>query len=482
MRQLHEISNAESLGDAIELMVAYPEAVAQVTVSSIGRFTPALAATAGVGAATGGATMPLMASTFMGSLGIEYAATMDETIREAGYDPEDPRAWQKAVSDQEMLDHAKERGLKRGIPIAAFDAISMGLAGKLLAGAKPTATSILSRSAGELAQQSAAGAAGEAAAQYVETGDIESIGEVALEGVAELGPGVIETAIGYKGAKEQALRKLMAEQAGYDAARREGDRLLTPDFEVKSLEENENAIDQALAQTPPSPDVEPGDRPIDEIVPPAEEPIEEAQLDPDEQQAEDEANAWVMQQLRERFPDASEEELLAAVEVAKPKIEPQPAQPETTDTDTDLDLDLDEEAVEQLDTPVAAPPEDQASEPIEETGWATATATEYATKRPEFKDLILSFRPGDDRDGETMPHYYGEIAGTEDADGMAIDVLLNKDYNADEETPVFIVNQLDWDSGEFRQHKVFAGFDDVWDVEQSYADTWDGAGMGDVFN
>lgn len=499
MRQLQQISEADSITDAVGLMVRYPKAVAAVTISSLGRFAPALAATAGTGAATGGATLPLMASTFMGSLAIEYGAVMDEEIRASGYDPSDPTSWQRAVSDPEMLARAKERGLKRGIPIAAFDAISMGVAGKIMAGAKPAATSILPRAGAEMGVQMGTGAAGEAAAQFVETGEVGAPGEVALEGVAELGPGIVETLIGYKGEKAQALRRQMAEQAGAEAAQQEADKALIPDFEIKSLEENATAIDEALAAAPPTPEVPPAEESITEKFD-LEQEVEQPQLDitdPEQLQAEQEANKLVFENLRAQFPEASEEELLAAIEAFKPPREELP-------TEEDLGWKPPEETKAQAVEPKMTPPPEQpqpddeapaapteaqpwgpvaqpeitrdevvqATEQVEPTGEAITAAETVRASRPEFDGLILSFKPGDTRNDRETPHYYGELAETEDADGMPIDVVLNAEYDANIDSPVFIVNQMEPETGKFRQHKVMAGFPDARAAEQGYVDMW----------
>lgn len=504
MEQLRQISEADSLTDAVGLMMRYPEAVAAVTVSSLGRFAPTLAATAGVGAGTGGAALPLMGTTFVGSLATEYGAVMDEEIRSSGYNSEDPRAWQKAVSDEAMLERARERGLKRGIPIAAFDAISMGLAGKLLAGAKPTATSILSRGVGEVGMQAGLGGMGEAAAQFVETGEVGAPGEVALEAAAEIAPGMVETLIGYRGEKAQALRRQMAEQAGYEAAQREADKTLTPDFEVHSLEENETAIDEALAAAPPTPEVRPDEDSITEKFDLEEEPELDI-TDPEQLQAEQEANAFVLEQLRAQFPEASEEELLAAIEsetqrqraaglpteedlgwVAPEEAEPgatpgevraKPTQPKTALPDEQPTAEFGEQPTEVPVEDVAWGPVTrdevvQATEKVEPTGEAISTAEAWRSARPEFEGTIFSFKPGDERHGEPMEHYYGEIANTEDADGMPVDVMLNAEHDPAGDTPIFIIDQIDPDTQEFKQHKVMAGFEGQMEAETAFINQW----------
>jgi hypothetical protein len=122
--------------------------------------------------------------------------------------------------------------------------------------------------------------------------------------------------------------------------------------------------------------------------------------------------------------------------------------------------------------------EKHATEEVEPTGEASTTAETYSTAHPEFEGLILSFKPGDDRHGRKMTHYYGEIAGTEDADNMPVDVVLNKDYeSAPWLSPIFIVNQKDPETGEFRQHKVMAGFKSAAAAKQGYIDEWGGTGF-----
>lgn len=491
MRQLQQISEADSLTDAVVLMARYPESVAAVTVSSLGRFAPTLAAVAGVGTMTGGATLPMMGTTFVGSLAIEYGAVMDEEIRANGYDSADPLAWQKAVSDEGMLANARERGLKRGIPIAAFDALSMGIAGKLLAGAKPTATSIVGRGTAELGVQSTLGGMGEAAGQYVETGEVGAPGEVAMEAAAEIAPGFAETLIGYKGEKAQALRRQMAEQAGYEAAQRVADDKLTPDFEVHPLEENETAIDEALAAAPPTPEVRPDEESVTEKFQ-LEQEAEEVQPDLDMEQldAEQEANAFVLEQLRAQFPDASEGELLAAIEVYKPAREKLPSEedlgwaaPEEQKPAAATAAVTPKPEQPQEELPAAEPEEEvqeitrdevvQATEAVEPSGDALQTAETIRTARPEFADTIFSFAPGTERNGEPMEHYYGEIANTEDADGDPVDVMWNKDFDPESlDGPVYIINQLDPDTQEFRQHKVLGGFDEMNEAETAYINQW----------
>lgn len=102
------------------------------------------------------------------------------------------------------MDAAREKALARGVPIAAFDAITAGFAGKLLLGAKPTAGSAATRTAGELGLQAGGGAAGEATAQY--NTDEFKPGDILLEAIAELPTGVVEVPANYRHALDKAQR------------------------------------------------------------------------------------------------------------------------------------------------------------------------------------------------------------------------------------------------------------------------------------
>lgn len=274
--QIQSINDAQSVGEFIDRAWNNPEAVAAVTLQSIGMFAPVLAGTAGVGAVTGGvgSTVALAGTAGLGSFATEYAASMDEAIREAGYDSQDPRAWLQAYQDEAVISSAREKGVKRGVAIGLFDAMSAGVAGKLMAGAKPTAASIAGRGTAEVGVQASAGMGGEASAQLLDKGEIESVGSIGLEGIAEIPMSVPEQIAGYKGAmrdaraREKAVNPLdfdpqarsahdinLAQTQARDALSpdnaqfREGSpSALDIDFQVRSVEENAGAIDAALAE------------------------------------------------------------------------------------------------------------------------------------------------------------------------------------------------------------------------------------------
>lgn len=185
-RGLEEIQRADSLGSAIGAAVRNPRAVGAVTAESFGAFAPAMVA----GAATGPA-MP--AALGAGSFAMEYGSAMRDTLAEAGVDLTDRAQVARALQNPDLMQRARERGVARGVPVAAFDALSAGLAGRLLHGARGLGSGAL-RSAGEVGVQAGSGMAGEALGQIAADGGVSQWGDVALEGIAEIPTGVPEAA------------------------------------------------------------------------------------------------------------------------------------------------------------------------------------------------------------------------------------------------------------------------------------------------
>lgn len=198
-RGMQEISGAATFGEAFSAAASNPLAVLETSLQSVGGSAPAL-----VGAMAGSTAGPLgtAAGAGLGSFAVEYGNTLQEVMAESGVNPSDPLAISNALANQELMGAAREKAVKRGLPIAAFDAITAGLAGRLLAGAKPTVASVGGRAAGELALQAGGGAAGEATAQAV-TGEWRP-GDILLEALAELPSSVVEVPANYRDAVRNA--------------------------------------------------------------------------------------------------------------------------------------------------------------------------------------------------------------------------------------------------------------------------------------
>lgn len=93
-----------------------------------------------------------------------------------------------------------------------------------------------------------------------------------------------------------------------------------------------------------------------------------------------------------------------------------------------------------------------------------------------------SVRSGVSVDGKKweskMQHHYGYFLRTEGSDGDHVDVFLTG--RAEEELPVFVIDQIDPRTGEFDEHKVVMGANDIEDARSvylsNYEEGWKGLG------
>lgn len=198
---MQDISNAQTMGDAFTAIRTNPRAVLETTLQSLGASAPAL-----VGAAGGSVFGPGGTATGagLGSFAVEYSNTLQDVMAEKGVNGTDSMSIHAALNNPELMAAAREKALKRAIPVAIFDALTAGLAGKLLAGAKPTVGSVGARVAGELGLQAGGGAAGEAGAQLA-TGEYKP-GDILMEAFAEMPTAIIEVPGNYRHAMESAQR------------------------------------------------------------------------------------------------------------------------------------------------------------------------------------------------------------------------------------------------------------------------------------
>lgn len=93
-----------------------------------------------------------------------------------------------------------------------------------------------------------------------------------------------------------------------------------------------------------------------------------------------------------------------------------------------------------------------------------------------------STRSGKDANGKewsiTMKHDYGYIRGTKGTDGDHIDVYLSDNPTAGN---VYVVDQIDQQTGDFDEHKVMYGFNSMEEAVQAYRDQYeDGWKVGTV--
>jgi len=203
---LKEIGDAEGFWNSFWEVLTNPKATGAVVLESLPQSVPIIGG--GIAGGTAGAATPVPGGAIVGagagagtmSFAVEYLNTVLEQMEQAGVDMNDPQKIVAAFQNEELMAKAKESGVKRGIPIAIFDAISMGLASRIAA---PTRKVVKAAGAGdktakvagataEIGTQAGLGGGGEAAAQLNEKGKIDNMGEVVLEGVAEAVTGVGE--------------------------------------------------------------------------------------------------------------------------------------------------------------------------------------------------------------------------------------------------------------------------------------------------
>ena len=169
--------------------------------SVVGESIPAsgtMLAGAGVGALGGPAGM--VGGAGLSSFATEYASSIMDVLQENKVDTANPEAIEKALQNPELMNTARERAVKRGIPIAMFDAISFGMAGRIahFMGATIEGASKARKVAAgavETAAQAGYGGAGEAAGEVVAGQEIDPRA-IGLEAAAEVVTGAPEVAIG----------------------------------------------------------------------------------------------------------------------------------------------------------------------------------------------------------------------------------------------------------------------------------------------
>lgn len=187
---------------AADVVRAIPESLISMVTSIEAGLTGAAAgagtgagigsAVPGIGTAAGAGTGAVSGFFGASSLAIEYAHSLMDVIREEGINVTEGDQLAFAFEDEELMDRAREKGLKRGIPIAVFDAISGGIGGKVgTTVVKNVSKSATNRAAKILAAetltQGALGAGGELSGQLIAGEEIRPR-DIALEAFAELGP------------------------------------------------------------------------------------------------------------------------------------------------------------------------------------------------------------------------------------------------------------------------------------------------------
>ena len=228
-----EYQKAEGM-DAVWAFAKNPiEVTSNIIAEGLAGSLPALGAglvTGGVAAAAAAPTVigaPVaftggqIAGTFAGSLATEYGSKVLEELQGEGMDISDPNSIQTFFSNEELMGKVRNKALTRGVPVAAFDAISAGIGGKL---GRVFGTKVLTEgekiigkqfatktgeAATELGVQAGLGGGGEVAGALAVGEPIEGkavFGEV----IGEVGPGSVEVLTG-RIADQRAMAKTREE-------------------------------------------------------------------------------------------------------------------------------------------------------------------------------------------------------------------------------------------------------------------------------
>lgn len=253
--QYQKFSSAETFGDALKALKDNPvQIIAELTAESMSSLASygasRMAAGAGMGAAAGsvlpgigtaaGAGSGLIVGLADTSLALEYSSKFIEILKEQGVDVTDEKSLESAFSNEEIISKARESAYKKSIPIAIFDLISGGVAGKIV---KKPATSLLGKvasGAAEFGVQAGLGGGGEVAGQIVAGENIQP-GAVLGEMIGELGTTPVEVMANTAGTIKKGLSTPPPAQVVSETR-----------TEVKSTDDTqgaENAAEKILATT-----------------------------------------------------------------------------------------------------------------------------------------------------------------------------------------------------------------------------------------
>ena len=260
---LKEISEADGWAESFKAIMKHPQAMVSVVGESLVTSAPSIASFIAGTLVTGNPITGAILSS-PASFAVEYSLTLKGEIDKLGIDLDNEEEVKALMQNQEFWANARKKGVARGIPIAVFDALSMGLAGKIVAPVlKSGWKKVTAASLAEVGVQATAGGFGEAGAQ---TGEMiigqrpwfdYKEGEIAMESAAEILPGGGEIAVNLNqanNAKKEAKIKEEYDLEIQSLARRLSDpetlaevdpsKVLTAERVEKVAQEEKNASQQ----------------------------------------------------------------------------------------------------------------------------------------------------------------------------------------------------------------------------------------------
>jgi hypothetical protein len=167
-----------------------------LAVGAAGSVVPGVGNVIGAG---GGFTAGMVGGTAAGSFATEYGSKILEELQTAGMNPKNPESIAKFFSNETLMAEAKDAAFKRGVPVAAFDALSAGIAGRVGSVFRAAAKTPVRLAVTEGVIQGGLGGAGEVAGS-VAAGDPVNPKAVFGEVIGEVGPAAIEIAAGRQAA------------------------------------------------------------------------------------------------------------------------------------------------------------------------------------------------------------------------------------------------------------------------------------------
>ena len=434
---LQKFLESEGFSDAMKNLAANPfEVISGLTAESLGEFAPVLGA-----AAVSGPLAP--ATVGAGSFSIEAAHKIMESFREEGIDLTDAAQVEEAFRNPELMARVRVLATKKAVPIAAVDALSMGIIGRVAKVgrrlAKPfTGAGRINKVSGvgsEVVAQGGLGGLGDFLGQ-VSAGEEISATSIIAEVVAEIGTSPVEF--------------------GAAAISRRGAAPTTT--EEPPTEPLEDGLEDAPA---------PADATEPELAPAA--PAAEAQPEPATAPTGEKPTKAQQARLKKILPSDSWDII-----------------PLLDRDDANQWLETLTKGAEEFETSQAAA---ETTVAIQEAEAATETepseaqkaAGNYAKGKVTIQGLPITIetpkgetRRGKDADGRpwevVMPATYGYIRRSEGADGEQVDVYIGD--NPNNET-VFIVDQLSADTGKFDEQKIFVGFESEDQARATYELSFD---------
>jgi hypothetical protein len=210
LERLQEANETGSFGDVAKEVIkpknwkALASLVAESAVATL-QTVPVIVG-AGIAAGPPGLAVASGATSFA----TEFGSAIGELLEKRKVDTSNVAAVQKLLEDPKFISEAREYGVKRGIPVAAFDALSAGFAGRFIRALKTAGTGVtrkaaITAGAKEAGVQVGSGMAGEAGGQAL-TGENKPL-DIIVEGLADLPGGLAEVATGARnrGAKGKDL-------------------------------------------------------------------------------------------------------------------------------------------------------------------------------------------------------------------------------------------------------------------------------------